>query len=194
METISRSLLTFLLNSLWQIPLATAVAALACRFMRNGPAGHRHAVWVAALIAAVLLPLASIRPRQSAPLPVAVSYAPTPAASAENSTCHESCRRSESCPAASRLSSLATVRPGRRWSDWQPRGRETSESCHHCHRRSSMPFSPRATCQLSSPGPDTQVVYFLQRWRTSLPRGRRYWRSPIRALSLRPSSSAKTSA
>ena len=29
METISRSLLTFLLNSLWQIPVAAAVAALA---------------------------------------------------------------------------------------------------------------------------------------------------------------------
>jgi hypothetical protein len=61
METISRSLLTFLLNSLWQIPLAAAVAALICRFMRRGPASHRHAVWVAALAAAVLLPLASVR-------------------------------------------------------------------------------------------------------------------------------------
>jgi len=44
METISY-LLTFLLNSLWQIPRIAAVAALACRLMRNGPAGHRHAVW-----------------------------------------------------------------------------------------------------------------------------------------------------
>ena len=61
METISRSLLTFLLNSLWQIPLAAAVAALACRLMRHGPASHRHAVWVAALAAAILLPLASVR-------------------------------------------------------------------------------------------------------------------------------------
>src|SRR5712692_6052235 len=68
METISRSLLTFLLNSLWQIPLAAAVAALACRFMRTGPSGHRHAVWVAALSTAILLPLASVR-----------SGAPTPA-------------------------------------------------------------------------------------------------------------------
>lgn len=30
METIDRCLLTFLLNSLWQIPLVAAVAALAC--------------------------------------------------------------------------------------------------------------------------------------------------------------------
>ncbi len=48
METISRSLLTFLLNSLWQIPLTAAVAALTCRLMRKGPASHRNAVWVAA--------------------------------------------------------------------------------------------------------------------------------------------------
>ncbi len=61
METISRYLLTFLLNSLWQIPLIAAVAALVCRLMHNGPANHRHAVWVAALVAAVLLPLASVR-------------------------------------------------------------------------------------------------------------------------------------
>ena len=37
MEIISRLLLTFLLNSLWQIPLVAAVAWLACRLMRNGP-------------------------------------------------------------------------------------------------------------------------------------------------------------
>ena len=37
METVSRTLLTFLLNALWQVPLAWAVAALACRLMPNGP-------------------------------------------------------------------------------------------------------------------------------------------------------------
>jgi len=58
---ISRSLLTFLLNSLWQVPLAAAVAALACRLMRNGPARHRHAIWVTALMTAILLPLSSLR-------------------------------------------------------------------------------------------------------------------------------------
>jgi beta-lactamase regulating signal transducer with metallopeptidase domain len=60
METISHYLLTFLINSLWQVPLVAAVAALACRVMRKGPANHRHAIWVAALGAAVLLPLASV--------------------------------------------------------------------------------------------------------------------------------------
>src|SRR4051812_10709742 len=56
----SSYLLTFLLNSLWQIPLIAAVAALACYIMRNGPASHRHAVWVAALLAAIVLPLQSV--------------------------------------------------------------------------------------------------------------------------------------
>jgi beta-lactamase regulating signal transducer with metallopeptidase domain/cell division septation protein DedD len=61
METLSRYLLTFLFNSLWQIPVIACVAALACRLMRNGPARHRHAVWVAALLLALVMPLASIR-------------------------------------------------------------------------------------------------------------------------------------
>ena len=60
MESFSRSVLTFLLNSLWQIPVVTAVAILICWFMRNGPAAHRHVVWVAALFASILLPLASV--------------------------------------------------------------------------------------------------------------------------------------
>ena len=69
MEIISRILLTFLLNSLWQVPIAAAVAALACRAMRNAPARHRHAVWAAALVAALLVPLASVRRGDDAPTP-----------------------------------------------------------------------------------------------------------------------------
>ena len=69
METISRSLLTFLLNSLWQVPVAVAVAALACRCMRRAPAGHRHVVWVAALAASLLLPMASMRTAPPTPAP-----------------------------------------------------------------------------------------------------------------------------
>jgi beta-lactamase regulating signal transducer with metallopeptidase domain/cell division septation protein DedD len=77
METISRYLLTFLLNSVWQIPLAAAVAAGVCRLMRNGPASHRHAVWVAALLAAILLPVASVRTGEpAAPLQLALPDAP----------------------------------------------------------------------------------------------------------------------
>lgn len=59
METISWYVLTFLLNSLWQIPVVACVAALAAWLLRHGPAGHRHAVWVAALIASLALPVVS---------------------------------------------------------------------------------------------------------------------------------------
>ncbi|HEX3876965.1 MAG TPA: TonB family protein [Bryobacteraceae bacterium] len=59
METISRYLLTYFINALWQIAIIAAVAALACRLLRHAPAAYRHAVWVVALAAAVLAPLAS---------------------------------------------------------------------------------------------------------------------------------------
>lgn len=81
MDTISRTLLTFLLNSLWQIPLTAAVAALACRFMRTSPAGYRHSVWVAALVAAILLPVASIRAVKPANTPQFTVAFPAPDAS-----------------------------------------------------------------------------------------------------------------
>jgi beta-lactamase regulating signal transducer with metallopeptidase domain len=67
-------MLTFLLNSLWQLPLAAGVGVLACRVMRNGPARHRHAVWVAVLAAALLLPMASVRRGDSSAVP---SYSPS---------------------------------------------------------------------------------------------------------------------
>jgi beta-lactamase regulating signal transducer with metallopeptidase domain len=59
METISWYVLTFLLNSLWQIPAIACVAALAAWLLRQGPASHRHVVWVVALIASVALPMVS---------------------------------------------------------------------------------------------------------------------------------------
>ena len=65
METIDRYLLTFLLNALWQIPLIAIVSAVLGWLMRNGPASHRHAIYVAALIACLLLPIASVRRSQS---------------------------------------------------------------------------------------------------------------------------------
>ncbi|MBZ5583988.1 MAG: tetratricopeptide repeat protein [Acidobacteriia bacterium] len=61
METISRYVMTFVVNALWQAPLAAAVAALGCWIMRRGPAWHRHALCVAALAASVVLPLSSLR-------------------------------------------------------------------------------------------------------------------------------------
>src|SRR5215469_15069918 len=75
MENISRHLLNFLLNSLWQVPLIAIVALLIDRLLRLGPATHRHLVWVAALVASVAVPMASTR--RSAP-PPRIRYTLTP--------------------------------------------------------------------------------------------------------------------
>lgn len=77
METISGCALTYLLNSLWQIPLVAAIAALASRLLRHAPAAYRQAIWTAALAAAVLLPAASIQRGEPAePSRYTVAYAP----------------------------------------------------------------------------------------------------------------------
>jgi beta-lactamase regulating signal transducer with metallopeptidase domain len=73
MRGIENLALTFLLNSLWQAPLAAAVAAVVCRLMRSGPARHRHAVCVAGLVLALALPVASMRQWKSPAQTVAVA-------------------------------------------------------------------------------------------------------------------------
>src|SRR5438128_11302625 len=59
METISRMLLTVLINSLWQVALVAAVATLCARLMRSAPARFEHVLWVTALGLGVLLPASS---------------------------------------------------------------------------------------------------------------------------------------
>ena len=61
METLSPVLITFLVNSLWQITLIAGAAWLASMMLRDNPASHRHTIWIAALIASVALPIASVR-------------------------------------------------------------------------------------------------------------------------------------
>jgi len=94
METLSRVVLTFLLNALWQVSLAAALAAIAARLLQRAPARYRHALWVMGLALAVLLPLttlpdawkstgrsalvAEITPPESAPLPPPPSPAAAP--------------------------------------------------------------------------------------------------------------------
>ncbi len=84
MESVSWSLVTFLLNSTWQIPLIACVAAFACRMMRNNPASHRHAVWVAALASALLLPIASIRRSEPTNAPVIKTSTTLPASAVQS--------------------------------------------------------------------------------------------------------------
>ena len=83
METVSRTVATLLLNSLWQVTLVAAMAAMGAWLMRNVPARYRHALWVIALGLSVLVPLGSrkrlsiVRPIASTPVarPVATSRA-----------------------------------------------------------------------------------------------------------------------
>src|SRR5215208_2715213 len=57
MLRISEFILNFVLNSLWQSVVICAVAAIASRFLKNGPARYRHTLWVAALGACLVAPL-----------------------------------------------------------------------------------------------------------------------------------------
>ena len=56
MRLSSQLLLTFLLNSIWQIALITALAAIGSRLLRNSVARYRHWVWAGALCLAFLVP------------------------------------------------------------------------------------------------------------------------------------------
>jgi len=58
-ETVSRLVLTFLLNALWQVALVACVGAVCNRLMRRAPAKYRHAVWVMVLAAGLVLPVNS---------------------------------------------------------------------------------------------------------------------------------------
>src|SRR3989442_9217326 len=59
METISRTLLTVLINSLWQVALVAVVSTLCARLTRSAPARFEHALWVIALALGALLPASS---------------------------------------------------------------------------------------------------------------------------------------
>jgi beta-lactamase regulating signal transducer with metallopeptidase domain len=60
-QTLSSALLTFLLNSLWQVPLVAAAGWLASTLLRRSPASYRHGVWMLTAVAALVLPLSSVR-------------------------------------------------------------------------------------------------------------------------------------
>ena len=105
METISRPVLTFLLNALWQIPLAALLAAAVCRALRTGPAIHRHAVWVVTLALAILLPLSSLRPQSASE---SLSFDPSLAAST-TVTNPGDVARSTAAPAAATASSTRNI-------------------------------------------------------------------------------------
>lgn len=53
----SELILNFVLNSCWQIAVIAAIAALASRLLKNGPARYQHALWVFALVISLVVPL-----------------------------------------------------------------------------------------------------------------------------------------
>jgi beta-lactamase regulating signal transducer with metallopeptidase domain len=64
MRTLDGFVLTFLVNALWQVPLVAGAAILGDRFLHRGPGRYRHALWLAALALCLLLPVASLLPRE----------------------------------------------------------------------------------------------------------------------------------
>jgi beta-lactamase regulating signal transducer with metallopeptidase domain len=83
MNPISEIVVTYVTNALWMTCMIAAVTELLSRALRRGPSSHRHALWVAALLLAVLLPFASLRgSRNNAkprPEPVAAASTVQPA-------------------------------------------------------------------------------------------------------------------
>jgi Zn-dependent protease with chaperone function len=61
MNSIPEIAVTYLTNTLWMTCVIAAVTVLLSRALHRCPASHRHGLWVAALLLAVLLPLASLR-------------------------------------------------------------------------------------------------------------------------------------
>ncbi len=65
MNPLNAMVVTYLMNALWMICVVAAVTSLLSRVLLRCPASYRHALWVAALWLAVLLPLASLRNPQN---------------------------------------------------------------------------------------------------------------------------------
>lgn len=57
MDRISETVASFLLNATWQITLIALVAWFCSHLLRNAAARYRHALWVAALVMSIALPL-----------------------------------------------------------------------------------------------------------------------------------------
>lgn len=60
METINGYVLTFLINSLWQVAVVAATAIGCAKLLRRAPARFQHLLWVSALLLSVGLPLYSL--------------------------------------------------------------------------------------------------------------------------------------
>jgi hypothetical protein len=61
MNPINEIVVTYVTNALWMTCVIAAVTMFLSRALRRGPSSHRHALCVAGLLLAVLLPFASLR-------------------------------------------------------------------------------------------------------------------------------------
>jgi len=75
MNPINEMVVTYLINVLWMTCVVAAATSLLSRVLLRCPASYRHALWVTALLCAVLLPLASLRESRSDDKPQAESAA-----------------------------------------------------------------------------------------------------------------------
>lgn len=60
MESTSRMLVAYLLNSSWQISVIALLAMLCAVFLRRIPGRYRHILWIVCLASCVLVPLATV--------------------------------------------------------------------------------------------------------------------------------------
>jgi beta-lactamase regulating signal transducer with metallopeptidase domain len=79
MNPINEIVVTYVTNALWMTCVIAAVTVFLSRALRRGPSSYRHALWVAALLLAVLLPFASLRGSRNndKPRPESVAAAST---------------------------------------------------------------------------------------------------------------------
>lgn len=72
---ISEFILNFVLNSAWQVVAIFVVATLVSWLLRNGPARYRHALWVVAMVASLVVPLLTLSSfRVATPPPQVVTH------------------------------------------------------------------------------------------------------------------------
>lgn len=62
MVRVSEYILSFLLNSIWQLPVIWLVAMVGAFVLRNGTARHRHLLWVTCMLLSILVPVLSVTP------------------------------------------------------------------------------------------------------------------------------------
>jgi TonB family protein len=76
MHSVSKFMMTFLLNAVWQAPLVALAGWTCSRLLRSTPGKHAYRVWVSCLVLSLVVPLLSVlRPAEILPSLAPVSIA-----------------------------------------------------------------------------------------------------------------------